>query len=89
MRQDFKKTTQKIVEAAAIAGDEMLVQVGKDAEARQAERTRTTNGKLGKTAMTIAAAAGAFTAGAVAARAMGRRRGAAARREGPRAASKR
>jgi hypothetical protein len=72
--QDFKKTKTKLVEAVAVARDEALVKVGKDAEIRQDQRaSKLTQRKAGKAAMALIAAAGALTAGAIAVKAMARK----------------
>jgi hypothetical protein len=72
--QDIKKTTAKVVEAVAVARDETLVKVGKEAEARQDQRaSKSSNRKAGKAAMALVAAAGALTAGAIAVKALARK----------------
>ena len=72
--QDFKKTKAKVVEAAAVARDETLVKLGKAAGERQLERVaKTTRRKVGKYAMAAVAAGVALTAGALAAKALGRK----------------
>lgn len=72
--QDIKKTTAKVVEAVAVARDEALVKVGKEAEARQDQRvSKSNNRKAGKAAMALVAAAGALTAGAIAVKALARK----------------
>jgi hypothetical protein len=72
--QDLKKTKAKVVEAVAVARDETLVKLGKDAEGRQNARASKLNQrKAGKLAMAAVAAGVALTAGALAVKALARK----------------
>lgn len=66
----MKKTKEKVLEAVAVARDEALVKLGKDAEGRQGLRVASARGrKAGKVAMAAVLAGGAVAAGVLAVKA--------------------
>lgn len=72
--QDFKKTKDKVVEAVAVARDETLVKLGKDAEGRQEARmSKKDQKKAGKIAMAAVVAGGVVAASVLALREVARK----------------
>lgn len=64
-----KKAREGLMDAVAKARDETLVEIGREAAARQAQRVvRARRRKMGKVALAAVAAGAALTAGALAVR---------------------